>query len=89
MAEQQRILAALEEYNKRWPRNDYPGAGTSWLNNERYSVALVHEGKLYPPKYIWAMVIGVATPDFNTAEATNGLEDAGFQIITKPGATRR
>ena len=39
------------------------------------------EGKLYPAKAIWAMVLGCRAAEFNTKDARNELANLGYSLI--------
>ena len=84
MASRDVALRAMREYDRQFPSNDYD----NWLDSGRYSVAIEHGGKLYPPKKVWSNMTGEQTRDFNTRTATREFEDMGFTIVEKPGAIR-
>ena len=58
----QQILDRMVWYDRTYPSNDYhePPTIKTWLENEAYKYAVVHEGKLYPPKYILHLITGLS-----------------------------
>lgn len=85
------VLRAMRIYDQQYPTNDYPRTRPgqkSWLERDRYSQALQHSERLYPPKKIWSLITGADIRDFNTQSATRILEGLGSTISEKPGSVR-
>jgi 5-methylcytosine-specific restriction enzyme A len=80
----QDILKAMADFDDQYSEtNDYE----NWLNRSTYRYALVHDGNLYPPKYILGYASDVERNRFNGGvQYTNQLlTELGFEIIEKPG----
>lgn len=79
------ILRAFVQYDEEYPdTNDYE----HWLDNKRYTKALMHNGKFYPPKIIMLMADKGRTvrntKDFSTGQAINRFKkNHNFIIIHK------
>ncbi len=58
----QQVLDVMARYDVEYPDNDYC-AGTAtvpWHENRTYKYAVVHAGRLYPPKYLASLLTGRA-----------------------------
>lgn len=78
----QDILKAIDKYDVDFPNNDYD----HWLGKHIYKYALEYKGRLYPPKYIMSLVIGIPTTRFygGKDKVNRCFERQGFNIIPKP-----
>ena len=79
------ILSAIIEFDREFPNtNDYD----RWLEEENYKYALVFKNKLYPPKYIMSLVLGIPTSELMGGDSSYGVNRyfrrKRFVITQKP-----
>jgi len=78
----QEILDVLERFDRQYPSTE--SYDNHWLQKKTYKYVLLHAGRLYPPKQILSMAIGVPTTDFGGGEQTNRVFcQLGFEIQDK------
>ena len=58
----QQVLDEMQRYDEQYPHNDYcePPAKMPWQENRTYKFAVVHAGRLYPPKLLAHRLTGRA-----------------------------
>ncbi len=86
------VLAELARYDAAFPANDYDerAGGPGWLDAPTYRFALVHEGRLYPPKYLLHRLTAAPLERFSGGEFTNRvLRRLGFEVLPKGAALER
>jgi 5-methylcytosine-specific restriction protein B len=80
-ATREQILAAFERFDKDF--RDSP-AWLGWEARESNVYAIVHDGKIYPPKRIINLASGQGLDQFNSVTARNLLKRLGFAISELP-----
>ena len=83
MITRKKVLSAFDEYNEMHPNNDYKPMGkTVWFKHKNYSWT-IHDknGKPYPLKFIYSLIVKKEPRKFNTFNAKSELEKLGFRII--------
>ncbi len=83
MITKKQVEAALEKYNRDFPKNDYRPQGTKyWFDIKAYHWALTDEkGQLYPLKLIYSYVKQMELLDISTWEARTQLGKLGFKLV--------
>jgi hypothetical protein len=91
----EQIRRALEEYDRRWPANDFPRTAhrphvKTWRENEVFRWAVWHTGRCYPPKQILRLAmdppLGQGQRFFGghqSGHVDSVLTELGFEIILK------